>query len=338
MALYNDKPEIVNRFIDNPNTYCSAYREDNTKKTKYVCNESSYLYNQLKSKNKVLSILNDDYELDNIYGIGTHFSLKNDNKIYTLINNHNGCAGAGTLNETDDKDTFADYIYEKDFPHIEEFGVNELSSIYDTYSYLAGYGYTTWFIMSDKKTIYKSAVDDVEDKINYKPILVHTTDNIISKAGDLAYGELMLLSAGKLIYIGKNSNFIKSTVKDIEYSIHQFDEFDDVEDFWTCSTMIIYKRNNKYFASGYANTSEVNNIIGNNIPPFSKCPFPGVQLVKAPFDEYEKITQIVGNKFGFCVLYNDGRLFQTGLVGFNDISMIDTEVEKIICTNGYNLT
>lgn len=344
--MNDSKPIIINSIIGNE-SFGFLYKDENSN-LKLFNNDYSLSYKELaKYDNQfIIDDLNDNNELERIYGIGNFFKLKDKSHIYTYMNNAYGCAGT----DLDDSeinlyDSYQKKIYQyHELKTVEGLKCDDISEIYDTYSFKPGYGLKTYFLSNDRKRVYVSG--KIEDIYYLAPVkVIELEENYIKRCGSMDYGGfLYLLSDGRLYYWGDNdknticSNQDKSYIKNGPILLGY-----DIEDIWVMANLCIYKRGINYYFFGYSRSSYSKFPLGLDSKSNTRYPFPGEQLRHLPFSDPDNIKQLMIMKYGVGVLLNNGYLYITGRdqqfnIEDEKCKLIEVEgVNEIAFTNGYVL-
>ena len=332
--MENSKPIIVNNLVDN-GSIGYVYQDDTTGSVKFFNYDSlCYARRMLRENAFVLDTLNNSDKLEKVFGCGTFFKLKNDQRLFTYMNNSWGCAGTGVEDTDDSTDSWAKYVNSEIgyFPNIVQFKAHEIWQIHDKYSYRPGFGLKTYFIDSTRSRVYVSGF--VNNEAQREPIELLNTEFQIKTCGDVEYGGfLYLLTNGDLYYWGDNDkNFFTSTIdRDCSTPIKLGEKIDNI---YILGTMCIYEKEQKFYCIGYARDSYSKYILGGDTKPNVKYPFPGKQLTHLPFSaEYKEIKSIVPLKYNVAVLLYNGELYLTGRRDKQDdeVSLIDDNCDKILC-------
>lgn len=314
------KETIILDLVDN-NSYSILYKEFNEGPMKYLIDP---YYNYLVQEDiykygKILEAINDTGRLEKTYGLGCFFKLKDDPRIYSIMNNNYGCAGTGVVEEYEyGYDSFNLKVAEdlSECTPISGFNSSQIIDIVDRFSYRPASGLITYYLMNQGFDIYVSGF--VNNRIDYYPRSLLAFDTKVKKFGEVKYGNLIvLLEDGRLLYWGENDdNFMTSPNKRNPGLVTLNDS---IEDIWFMDTMVIYKyKTGTYGAFGY---SEMwcEYILGLDTTKNTKYPFPGVKLTHAPFNESEsKISKIVSFNYGAAVLHENGNLYITGVDKVDD--------------------
>ena len=269
----------------------------------------------------ILEEINKTNRLERIYGLGCFFKLKDDPKIYTIMNNNYGCAGTGVVEEYEYGSSSFTLPIAKNLSEcktISSYTSNDILDIVDRFSYDPAYGLTTFYIMNKGFDLYVSGF--VNNRIEYYPRKLLAFQSKIKKIGEVKGGSIIiLLEDHNLLYWGENDdNFMTSPNKRNPGLVTLNDS---IEDIWFLDTMVVYKHTNgSYFAFGYSDMW-CEYILGLDVTKNTKYPFPGARLTHAPFNESEsKITKIVSYNYGVAVLHENGNLYITGVDKVDDNS------------------
>ena len=305
--------------IDN-GSYGIGYREFDEGPLKYfldpyytkIATELVNEYNTI-----ILDEINKTERLEKIYGIGCFFKLKNDIRIYTIMNNNYGCAGTGMVEEYEYGNNSFDLPIASNLAEcitINGFNSSTILQIFDKFSYSPAKGLITYYYHKDNhgyKSIYGSGF--INNRIEYYPIKLIDIEKPIKKMGEIQFGNFIILyENGELAYFGYNDrNFMTSTKdRNVGYLILA----DDIDDMWLLDRMVVYKAKSGYYYAFGCTESEPEYILGLDIHKDTIYPFPGVRLTHAPFDEKEsKIEKIVPFSHGVAVLHNNNCLYITGV-------------------------
>ena len=347
--MQNDgKPILVNGILDTGSFGYFIY-DKATNSYKYpITGDGSYIYNKLATygNEKVLHELNDSDRVSMIYGMGTFFKLDNSPRLWTFMNNKYGCAGTGSISsDVSAEESFAGQIYNMNALHEVDLNNKGVWRIRDVYSWQPGSGCKTYICTEDRTEILCTGF--LNNEVHYEPVSFmdfKSTGSTIKNFIDLDGGGLVvLLYNGQLYYKGDNdSNFITGTM-DRPKMVGDGLIGNGVTQIYGMANGFIWTTRFDRYYCGYAKASFSNFILGLDVAPNTKNPFPGVKLTHLPFStDTDYIADIVPLKYGIATLARDGYIHISGRnIEHNDnsnrVKLESTNAQYIAGSNGYNI-
>ena len=264
----------------------------------------------------ILDEINKTNRLEKIYGVGCFFKLKNDIRIYTIMNNNYGCAGTGVVEEYEYGHNSFDLRIASNLSEcltVNGFNASTIVKIFDKFSYDPAKGLVTYYYQNDKhgyKSIYASGY--INNRIEYYPMKLLELYKPVKKMGEVQFGNFIILyEDGVLGYYGDNDRNFMTSPKD--RNVGYLTLADDVDDMWLLDRMVVYRAKSGYYYAFGCTDNKPEYVLGLDVPKDSVFPFPGVRLTHSPFNEKEsKIVKIVPYNYGVAVLHDNNCLYITG--------------------------